>query len=88
MPPLVPAKYERHCSRSQDASRLASQLYKSVTIGWIREPTLVNNSKSKKECERSITKKWYGITSITAIEIEIRRHRVKTRCQLASTIAG
>ncbi|RDX91148.1 hypothetical protein CR513_26910, partial [Mucuna pruriens] len=43
--------HQCHCSKSQDASGPASQLYKSVTVGRVWEPPLVNNSESKKECE-------------------------------------
>ncbi|RDX71407.1 hypothetical protein CR513_49260, partial [Mucuna pruriens] len=56
--PGVPVKHEHHCSGPQDASKPTSRLCKSVIVSRIREPPLIDNSKSKRECERSITKKW------------------------------
>ncbi|RDY11969.1 hypothetical protein CR513_03294, partial [Mucuna pruriens] len=43
--------------KEQTISGPASQLCKSITVSQIREPPLANNSKSKRECECSITEK-------------------------------
>ncbi|RDY10063.1 hypothetical protein CR513_05474, partial [Mucuna pruriens] len=57
--------------------QLANSISQLHSVGSGNLPSQ-KTSKSKKECERSITKKWKRITSSTAVETEIRWHRVES----------
>ncbi|RDX89354.1 hypothetical protein CR513_28930, partial [Mucuna pruriens] len=48
----VLVEHERHHLRPQGANWAASKHYEPITVGWVRQPTLINNSKSEGECER------------------------------------
>ncbi|RDY13532.1 hypothetical protein CR513_01525, partial [Mucuna pruriens] len=64
----VSAKYERHRPRPQDANKTVSQYCEPV-----KQPTLINYSKSERECKCSHFKKWKGIATVntaTALQKE------------------
>ncbi|RDY03153.1 hypothetical protein CR513_13300, partial [Mucuna pruriens] len=57
----VPAKHECHHPRPQDANRIARKHYEPFTIDQVWQPTLINNSESKGECECSNSENRYRL---------------------------
>ncbi|RDY10088.1 hypothetical protein CR513_05448, partial [Mucuna pruriens] len=80
----VPAKYECHHPRPQDADRTISQHCESFTVSRIQQPSLTNNSESKRECECSYVEKWKIIISTSTATAEINQSGLQTECQLTS----
>ncbi|RDX64441.1 hypothetical protein CR513_57013, partial [Mucuna pruriens] len=74
---IMSFKYERHHSGPLDANRTTSQYCEPFIVGWIQQHTLINNSKSERECECTYAKKWKRTTSTsTATVAEISQCRL------------
>ncbi|RDY09887.1 hypothetical protein CR513_05676, partial [Mucuna pruriens] len=72
--PQRPTEYERHYLVPQDANWIASQYCEPITVSWIQQLTLTNNSESEREWKCTYLEKWKGITSTsTATVAEINR---------------
>ncbi|RDX89303.1 hypothetical protein CR513_28990, partial [Mucuna pruriens] len=46
----ISAKFKCHDPRPQNAGGSASKHYESAIVGWVRKPSLIDNSISKGEC--------------------------------------
>ncbi|RDX76769.1 hypothetical protein CR513_43198, partial [Mucuna pruriens] len=83
----IPAKYECHHPRPQNADRIVSQYCESFTVGRIQQSSLTNNSKFERERECSHAEKWKRTISTSIAVAEISRGRLRTRCQLTGVVA-